>query len=52
MNLPGVFAILLVFVVAATCLFGPLGWLLPDSGVSAATQRLLRHLESFADRPV
>lgn len=31
--------------------FAPLGWLLPDTGVSEATQRLLRHLETFADRP-
>jgi hypothetical protein len=30
--------------------FAPLGWLLPDSGLSEATQRLLSHLESIADR--
>jgi len=31
--------------------FTPLGWLLPDTGVGEATQRLLRHLETFADQP-
>lgn len=31
--------------------FAPLGWLLPDTGVGDATQRLLRHLETYADRP-
>lgn len=32
--------------------FSPLGCLLPDTGASDAAQRLLRHLEGFADHPL
>lgn len=31
--------------------FAPLGWLLPETGVSEATQRLLAHLETFGNEP-
>lgn len=31
--------------------FSPLGWLLPESGVSDATQRVMAHLEGFVGQP-